>query len=104
MELVIVTLTAPTPRGRTGIGAPVLTDLLWVHATAADRVEHITVREAPDGTSYAAGLFLRPADSTAGQESHELTALHLCRTAIDNSPALTGWRADLDPPVHQRRC
>ncbi|MCD9141331.1 hypothetical protein [Streptomyces albireticuli] len=85
MRLTVITLAA------TGTGAPQVldgaqvSDLLWVAATAEDRLEHISVRCAP-GRLHLGIFTLEPPGAAAGA-----AALDICRRALAMSPLLRDW-------------
>lgn len=86
MDLVVVTLTAPTPAAGSAISPQILADILWANADPAEGLEHINIRAGPGPGSYTVGLFLCPADLEAA-----VRALRVCHRATRAAPPLAGW-------------
>jgi len=80
------------------VPAEVVTDLLWLYATAQDRIEHIRVHVAPSrmivvfftvDNEYAVRVnAARPVDGTDAVEDPLRT---LCRRMIRASSVMPGW-------------
>ncbi|WP_156046107.1 hypothetical protein [Herbidospora cretacea] len=85
----MVALTLKRPSGNlTKITKETLQDLLWVHARAGDKLEHIYVRAGPEKIDLV--FFLALTNSTTAS----IAANGIFRRALSSSPALCGWHAD----------
>ena len=85
MILARASLIAP-PNGTGSLTEQVTCDLIWLHVTPADRVEHIRVRTSPRG--FEVVWFMVDDDPlTAGTK-----AQMICHTAIAHTPALLNWK------------
>jgi hypothetical protein len=81
------------------VPAEVVTDLLWLHATAQDRIEHIRVHAAQNrmivvfftlDNEYAVRVNAqRPVEDA---DSSEDPLRRLCRRMIRASSAMPGWQ------------
>ena len=85
MILARASLIAPS-RGRGSLTEQVTCDLIWLHVTPADRVEHIRVQASTRG--FEVVWFMLGDDPLAARTKARL----ICRTAIVNTPALLGWK------------
>lgn len=70
--------------------AGLLVDLMWAHATAVDRLEHV---RAVTSTSRIDIVFFidAPGDGAPGRNEAVRTADRVCRQAIAASAVLNGW-------------
>ncbi|MFE0045520.1 hypothetical protein [Streptomyces albireticuli] len=82
MRLTVITLAATGTGARQVLDGAQVSDLLWVAATAEDRLEHISVRCAP-GRLHLGIFTLEPPGAAA--------ALDICRRALAMSPLLRDW-------------
>jgi len=78
-------LIAPS-RGRGSLTEQVTCDLIWLHITPADRVEHIRVQASARG--FEVVWFMLGDDPLTAR----INARLICRTAIANTPALLDWK------------
>lgn len=71
------------------IAVDVIGDLIWVHAQAHDKLEHVLVRAGPDNLALI--LFMAHANS----EQAVGAASAIWKRAASVSTQLRGWRAEL---------
>ncbi|WP_034262634.1 hypothetical protein [Actinospica robiniae] len=84
MRLSLITLYPPANAAGPGPSAAVVVDLLWVVALPQDKVEHISVRAAPERIQV--GVFTTLPDREAA-----LAAVGLAARACACSALLSGW-------------
>jgi hypothetical protein len=92
MDVAILTLRPGSGTRSPDVNGEILTDILWTHAAAEDRIEHMRVTIAPDVGEYVLGVFMLSVQRL-DCDSHR-TAIEVCRKAIASSPLLRGWTVE----------
>lgn len=96
MYLVGASLAAPRPASPLAQPSAVVSDLVWLLATAADGLEHVRVRTSTRQVIVV--LFLRGTSVRAAVEVGQ----GLCERLVAAVPFLAGWQVDgcwsLEPP------
>ncbi|MDH2424610.1 hypothetical protein [Sphaerisporangium sp. TRM90804] len=87
MKMVALTLSHPAER-KGDITPSGLVDLIWVHTSIDDRLEHIHARAWPGGIDVV--FFLAVTSSALASTRAGAISLR----AISSAPALRGWSAE----------
>lgn len=86
MHMITATYIATDEQPVQKLEPGVITDILWSTAVPGDQLEHIYAKVAPQEISLV--LFHRDGEP----QQAVAAAARICRTALEQSPALAGWR------------
>ena len=96
MHIIGVILTAPQRTPQVTQTSSVIVDMVWLVATAEDRLEHVRAHSSPDRITLV--FFLKAGDVEAAQTAGR----RLSDRLISTVPFLSGWRTEgcwpLDSP------